>query len=122
MAKAEYVQIGNTIDYPNATNKEIKYGDVIVMPGCLGIARTDIPAGEVGSVGITEAYTFQAAEAIPIGSPVYWNVEDNVITAAAEGNIPAGICLSNKTDTAAGTVVVRLSPSVTAMAAAEAGA
>lgn len=114
MAKASYVRLGNSVEYLNQSEKDIEYQEIVVMSGCIGVAACTILPGEVGTVNITEAFAFPAAKAIPVGAPVYWNEVEEVVTVTAEGNTPAGICLTGKVDAAPGTVEVRLCPSVTA--------
>lgn len=112
MAKARYVQIGNAIDYPNKTTADIVYQDVVIMPGCIGVALDTIKAGEVGAVAIAGgSYEFPAAaEEIPIGSLVYWDSTNSAVTATATGNILVGISITEKADAAAGVVTARLCP------------
>lgn len=107
---AEYVQNGDTIEYTNpGTTATIKHGDVVELPARIGVAVADIAPGETGSVSITEAFSFPtAAEAIPIGTLVYWDKTAKAITKTDTGNIRAGIAISAKTGAAAGTITVRL--------------
>lgn len=96
MAKANFIQSGNTIDYiakPNA----IKYLDVVPLISCIGVALTDIEVGDSGSLSLTGVYDLLAATplVIDVGDKVYWDKVNGQIN-KTDTDIPAGIAISPK--------------------------
>lgn len=86
---AKYWQRGETLDYtPDAA---VKNGAVVNLGTRIGIAGSDIAAGEQGQIHVVGVFEMakDAAE-IALGAAVYYNAVDDVITAAADGNVPAG--------------------------------
>lgn len=90
-----FVREGRCIDYtPTA---DVLGGDIVVFPGMIAIASTDIPAGETGACEVNGVYELpKAAEAIAQGTRVFINetVDNNVTThtaTATAGPIYAGI-------------------------------
>lgn len=90
-----YIRDGRCIDItPTA---DVIGGDIVVLPGMIAIASTDIPAGVAGSAvphGVFELP--KAAEAFAQGARVYLDATeaDNITTYAATataGEIFAGI-------------------------------
>lgn len=85
--KALYWQRGEALDYINRTDNKIEANTVMVIGDRIGIAGTDIPAGQVGSVHVSGVFEMDKADdaEIPIGKTVY--LSDAGITAtAAEGS------------------------------------
>lgn len=82
--KAVYVQRGENLDFRNDTGEYIKAGDVVVFGNRIGVAGTDIPPGELGSIHMTEVYRLpkKAGEAVSAGMDVYYTPDG--ITASAE--------------------------------------
>lgn len=106
---ARYVQNGKAIDFANTTGIAIKYGDVVVLPTRIAVALADIPDGATGAIALEEAYEFPtAAQAVAFGAQVYWDAANKVVTTTATGNTAAGIAITAKPGTAAGTVVVKI--------------
>lgn len=89
---ANYVQKGDAIDYTNAGEADLAYGDVVNLTTRIGIANSHIPAGETGAIDVVGVYDLPkaAAAAISMGAAVYWDATNKNITATAEGNVPAG--------------------------------
>ena len=82
MAKAEYIQRGDNIDYTAAAN--IAYMEVVPLSARIGVALAEIPKGETGTVAITGAFRFPAATGkIDVGAEVYWDKTQNVIVGAS---------------------------------------
>lgn len=98
MAKAYFKQMGDTLDYANNTDKDINYGDVVVLTGRIGIAESDIPINGLGSLSVSGVYELPAttSEDITLGQQVYWDAENSRVTGTAEGNIPCGFAVSAK--------------------------
>ena len=92
MAKAEYWQRGEALDFTNSTGKTIEANSIIVIGQRIGVAGTEIPAGEKGSVHVVGIYKFPKvkATAITAGALVYWDKVNNCITTTAASNILAG--------------------------------
>lgn len=88
--KATYWQRGETLDFTPA--EQISNGAVVPMGSRIGVACGDIPAGEPGQIHVVGVFVMDkaGAEAIPLGASVYYDAAGDVITAAAEGHIPAG--------------------------------
>lgn len=88
---ATFWQRGESIDYRNATSKEIKAGDVVVLEGRIGVAGCDIPAGETGSVHVTGVFEVpKDGSAFAVGAKAYYKAGDAVFTSEESGNTTAG--------------------------------
>lgn len=82
MAKAEYIQRGDNIDYTAEAN--IAYMEVVPLAARIGIALAEIPKGETGAVTLVGAFRFPAATGkIDVGAEVYWDKTQNVIVGAS---------------------------------------
>ncbi|MCI8857358.1 MAG: DUF2190 family protein [Clostridiaceae bacterium] len=88
--KATYWQRGETLDYTPEENVEA--GTVLNIGGRLSIAAANIPAGQLGHVHMVGVFRMDKAEgeAIEMGAAVYYSEASDAVTAAADGNIPAG--------------------------------
>lgn len=99
--KAKFVQDGTYIDYtPEA---DVAPGDVVVIGKIAGVANHPIKAGEIGAVAIEGVFEIEkGAGAIDAGTVVYWNADDLVATADAEGNTEIGkaVAAAAENDTA----------------------
>lgn len=105
--KATYWQRGETLDYtPTAA---VRNGAVVGLGTRVGVAGSDIAAGTQGQVHVVGVFEMDKAanEAITMGAAVYYDATNDVITATADGNTPAGYAAA---DTAAAdtTVLVKL--------------
>lgn len=89
---ANYQQPGSAIDYPNGTSSAIVAGQVVSLTTRIGVAGTDIPASEVGSLYVKGVFTMPkaASTAITIGAAVYYDATGDNITTTAASHIPAG--------------------------------
>ncbi|MDE8690754.1 DUF2190 family protein [Faecalibacterium sp. DFI.5.82] len=89
---ANYQQPGSAIDYPNGTSSAIVAGQVVSLTTRIGVAGTDIPASEVGSLYVKGVFTMPKATstAITIGAAVYYDATGDNITTTAASHIPAG--------------------------------
>lgn len=89
---ANYRQPGSAIDYPNGTDSAIVAGQVVSLTTRIGVAGTDIPASEVGSLYVKGVFTMPkaASTAITIGAAVYYDATGDNITTTAASHIPAG--------------------------------
>ena len=50
---AEFVQKGESLNYRNEGSELIRYGEVVVLEERIGVAGIDIPAGSLGTVGVS---------------------------------------------------------------------
>ena len=94
MAKAIYLQEGETIDYVNGATA-VDYMDIIDLTSRIGVAAQDIAANTTGSISLEGVYTLpcDSAKSFIVGAPVFWD--------AAAGNATDVI-----TETPAGFAVV----------------
>lgn len=93
-AKANYWQRGETIDFLNDTNAKIEANTVVLLGKRIGIAGTDIPEKEVGTLHITGVYKFpKATGAVTAGALVYWDKSANNITTTEGSNTLAGFAV-----------------------------
>lgn len=92
MSKAEYWQRGETLDFVNSTGKVIEANTIIVLGQRMGVAGTEIPAGEKGTVHVEGIYSFpkEKSTAITAGALVYWDKTNNCLTTTSASNILAG--------------------------------
>lgn len=92
MSKAEYWQRGETLDFVNSTGKVIEANTIIVLGQRMGVAGTEIPAGEKGTVHVEGIYSFPKAKstAITAGALVYWDKTNNCLTTTSTSSILAG--------------------------------
>jgi len=113
--KATFVQKGDNIDYKATTS--ISYMEIVPFAACVGVALTNIAAGETGTVSLTGVYEMPAASSLAIstGDAVFWNATNKNIDKTATG-VPAGIAVADKA-AAATTVQVRLCPAAIVPAA-----
>jgi len=88
--KAVYVQKGEALYYTPAD--DAANGSVVVLGTRIGVAAGDIPAGAAGTVHVEGVFKLAKAEgeAIALGTAVCYDSAADAITAAAEGNTPAG--------------------------------
>ena len=96
MSKATYIQRGESLDYKNPTSKLIEAGTVISMVSTIGVAGTNIPAGQVGSVHVIGVFEIEKTDSTEIlfGTPVYF--DGTGITATSGGSTtPAGYAAAN---------------------------
>ena len=116
MAKASYVQKGDTIDYTNASETAIEYHDVVVIGSLVGVALEPITKGSTGAVGIVGVYALPTdAGDIAAGDPVYWDASAGKATKTNSGSLAlAGVAVAAS---AGGAVNVKLN----VLAAAAAG-
>lgn len=111
---AKYWQRGETLDYTPET--AVKNGEIVTLETRIGVAGSDIAAGEQGHVHVVGVFELDKAsgEAITMGAAVYYDADADAITTAATGdgedaadNIPAGYAAQAAAATDA-TVLVKL--------------
>ena len=117
--KATYWQKGETLDYTPA--KAVKNGEVVPLVTRIGVAGSDIAAGEQGHLHVVGVFELDKSteEEITMGAALYYDAENDVVTATASttvtedestetvAHVPAGYAAGDaaKSDT---TVLVKL--------------
>lgn len=98
MAKANYWQRGETLDYLNSTNETIEAGTIITLGTRIGVAGTTIHPREMGDLHVAGVYRIPKTGAgeIAMGAAVYF--DGTGITDIAEGNTPAGYAAAASMD------------------------
>jgi len=86
MATATFVQDGSSVDYtPGA---DVAAGAVVVQGDLIGIARTPIASGVLGSLAVAGVFDLPkatgASTAIAAGASVYWDVAEQVAKTDSE--------------------------------------
>ena len=103
---AKYWQKGETLDY--TPGEAVKNGAVVNLGTRIGIAGSDIAAGELGHIHVVGVFELDKASgtAVTMGAAVYYDADADVITTETSG-VPAGYAAA---DAAAGdtTVLVKL--------------
>lgn len=111
--KAEYQQEGKILNYTNPTEDFIEAGTLIIYGDICGIAATDMASGQLGTIATTGVWKMPKDKAaITGGAKVYYDEENNVVTATASAaketsNVFVGICVE-EADTTAAFAYVRL--------------
>jgi predicted RecA/RadA family phage recombinase len=90
MPQAAFAHEGAAIDYtPGA---DVAAGDVIVQGDLVGVARFDIKSGVLGTLAVTGVFDFAKATnvAFTVGTILYWDDANNLVTATATDNKQIG--------------------------------
>ena len=108
MPQATYVHGGCAVDYtPGAA---VAAGDVVVQGDLVGVVKRPIAANELGAVEVAGVFDFakNTGVAYSVGTILYWDDTNNVVTTTATGNKQIGksVRAAASADT---TVRVRLS-------------
>jgi predicted RecA/RadA family phage recombinase len=86
---ATVVTPGTVVDYTPGT--AVVGGAVVVQGTLVGVATSDIAAGELGSLMVSGVIQFpKAAAAITAGALVYWDEADGEVNTTASGNHRVG--------------------------------
>ena len=86
-----FVQNGKVLTYPNATGAAIKSGDLVIVGSFAGVAVTDIPDGESGSLKLEGVYSIAKANgAVTQGQKLYYVTADKNLSTTASGNTYVG--------------------------------
>ena len=87
--KATYWQKGEVLDYTPESN--VVNGEVVSLGTRIGIAGSDIAAGELGHLHVVGVFELdkETGAAIDMGAAVYYDTENDVITTTDTG-VPAG--------------------------------
>ena len=108
MPQATFVQDGKYIDH--TPGSALAYGDVVVQVDLVGVVLRPLAAGELGALAVDGIFDFtkNTGFAYTVGTILYWDDTNNVVTTTATGNKQIGkvVRAAATTDT---TVRVRLS-------------
>ncbi len=86
MPQAIFAHEGAAIDYIPET--DVAAGDVVVQGDLVGVARLDMKAGGLGVLAVTGVFDFakETGIAYTVGTILYWDDTDNVVTTTTSGN------------------------------------
>jgi len=107
------IQEGRIIDWINNTGSEVANKSVIDLGTRIGVSQTVIEDGDVGAVELVGVYEEVAAtaDAVAVGNQLYWD-GTQLTTAADDGAdtnyTPAGMAVTSKAGSVAGSVNVRI--------------
>ncbi len=109
MAKATFIQDGNSVDY--TPGSAVAAGDVIVQGTLVAVARTPIAANVLGSLAVRGIFDVaKAAVIFTAGAAVYWDADGNPVggtagtgaaTTTRTGNTFMGFAVEAAAETAA---------------------
>ena len=90
MPQATYIQEGHYIDHTPVS--ALASGDVVVQGDLVGVTVRPIAAGELGSLAVDGVFDFtkNTGVAFTVGTILYWDDTNNVVTATATGNKAIG--------------------------------
>ena len=108
MPQATFVLDGDTIDFTAAA--AVAVGDVVVQGDLVGVVTRALAIGELGSLIVEGVLDFNKLTnvAFTVGTILYWDDTNNVVTATATGNKAIGKVIRAAATTDA-TVRIRLS-------------
>jgi len=108
MPQATFVLEGHKIDFTAAA--AVAVGDVIVQGDLVGVVTRTLAIGELGSLIVEGVLDFNKLTnvAFTVGTILYWDDTNNVVTATATGNKVIGKVIRAAATTDA-TVRIRLS-------------
>ena len=109
MAKeAVKIQEGGVIDY--TAGGTIANGDVVPLTDRVGVALDDAVSGDTISLALEGVFEITAttANTFAIGTVVYFDASARSVTTVSTSNTPAGIAVTAKAGSAAGTVNVKI--------------
>lgn len=88
-----YMQPGNVMDYLNTSTSAVLSGAVVVFADCVGVALSDIPAAELGSVQLTGVFLLpKSSDVLVQGALCYWS--DTGVTSTASDVVAGRVWVS----------------------------
>jgi predicted RecA/RadA family phage recombinase len=97
---ADFLHDGVMIDYTPVA--AVTAGDVVVIGSIVGVAKSDIAAAALGALAIEGVFlmpkTAGSSSAIAVGSKVYWDATNEVVTTTASTHKVAGYTVLAATD------------------------
>jgi len=90
MPQATFIQEGHYIDHTPVS--ALASGDVVVQGDLVGVTVRPLAAGEVGSIAVDGVFDFtkNTGVAFTVGSILYWDDTNNVVTTTSAGNKSIG--------------------------------
>ena len=90
MAQAVFVSDGKYIDHTPAG--ALASGDVVVQGDLVGVVLRPLAAGELGALAVDGVFDFakNTGVAFTVGTILYWDDTNNVVTSTATGNKQIG--------------------------------
>ncbi len=90
MPQATFIQEGKYIDHTPIG--ALASGDVVVQGDLVGITLRPIAAGELGSLAVDGVFDFtkNTGVAYTVGTILYWDDTNNVVTTTSAGNKQIG--------------------------------
>jgi predicted RecA/RadA family phage recombinase len=89
---ASTVSVGYRVDY--TPSSAVAVGAVVVLNKLVGIADRPLPANQLGALAISGIFLMPkattASSALSVGTQVYWDATNSVVTATASGNTYVG--------------------------------
>lgn len=86
-----FIQQGTVLAYWNDTAEDILSGDVVPLESRIGVAKTNIPVGEMGSVAATGVWSLpKSTDAFAKQGQAVFYKDGQVIASNADGAVPAG--------------------------------
>lgn len=107
--KVNYNQKGNNLDFVNSTNKTIPANTLVVIGQRVGVAGSDIAAGELGALIVDGVYSAAKTtdEEIEFGATLYYDESKDIVTTTKGEHVVAGFAASKASATDA-TVLVKI--------------
>lgn len=94
MSKAAYWQRGESIDFANGTGEKIEANQIVTVGALIGIAGTDIAAGETGTLHIEGVFEMPKKESEEIEAGAVVCFKDNAVEKFADGETPIGVAIA----------------------------
>ncbi len=90
MPQATFIQEGHYIDHTPVS--ALASGDVVVQGDLVGVTVRPLAAGEVGSIAVDGVFDFTKNTGVPftVGTILYWDDTNNVVTTTSAGNKSIG--------------------------------
>lgn len=90
MPQATFVHDGRSIDYTPVA--AIASGEVVVQGDLIGVTKRPLAAGELGTLAVDGVYDFAKLTnvAFTVGTILFWDDTNNVVTTTASGNKQIG--------------------------------
>lgn len=90
MPQATFISDGRYIDHTPAG--ALASGDVVVQGDLVGVVERPLAAGELGALAVDGVFDFtkNTGVAYTVGTILYWDDTNNVVTTTASGNKQIG--------------------------------
>ena len=90
MPQATFIQEGHYIDHTPVS--ALASGDVVVQGDLVGVTVRPLAAGEIGSIAVDGVFDFtkNTGVAFTVGTILYWDDTNNVVTTTSAGNKSIG--------------------------------